>query len=672
MIFLPERAARALASLKLRIALASVLALMAGIGLATLLMMRQAERDTLMAQSELELAETTRLASLLSHRVVDLQSALQATAPSLSKQVLADPWQLAEALQGMPVLRSLFSNVFVAADDGQILLFADNAGLRWPQVNLSDRGYFRRTIVEGRPVVSEPVPGRVSGEPVIVFTFPLRDASGVYGVVGGALRLASGNLLTDLLASHRPDQGVLIVVTDALGRVLAHPRRDQLTGQLSGEPRLAQAFGSWVASGRSLEPAGLLLPQQAEVVSAAGVAGADWMVWRAQPERLLLAPLHTARAQGLAWAAVLTLGLSALMLLFIRRLLRPLDQLERRAQRLFDGQMDAQEGWPEGRGEIGHLARVLRHVGAERTQLEAFNNQVLKKLESVMSSAPVGIAFTRAQRFELVSAEFCHLLGYEESQLLGHSAQKIYCSNEDYLALGPKVIDAFKAGQPYAGEWQMLRADGNRFWALLRGRPVDANDTSAGTIWSVNDITEEVAARERLEWSAAHDPLTGLANRKLLQQRLARVFESRPRSLPAELVMIDLDHFKPINDEAGHAAGDAVLKAVAAAITARVRASDLVVRLGGDEFALLLERCTHKVALRVADNVRQAIAEIALPWDGRLLRVGSSLGVATLTPETPSADAWLASADAACYEAKAGGRDRVRAAARPALRVVGS
>ena len=76
--------------------------------------------------------------------------------------------------------------------------------------------------------------------------------------------------------------------------------------------------------------------------------------------------------------------------------------------------------------------------------------------------------------------------------------------------------DAFARGAAYVGEWQMLRADGSRFWAQLRGRPVDGGDIGAGTIWSVVDITEQVASREQLEWSATHDALTGLANRKLI------------------------------------------------------------------------------------------------------------------------------------------------------------
>jgi diguanylate cyclase (GGDEF)-like protein/PAS domain S-box-containing protein len=386
---------------------------------------------------------------------------------------------------------------------------------------------------------------------------------------------------------------------------------------------------------------------------------------------VLFAPLHEARREALTWAAGLVAALSLSMWLLLFWLLRPLAQLGHRAQHLFDGTLDVHEGWPHAKGEIGRLSRVLRHVGAERAQLEAFNSQVMKKLSSVMHAAPLGIAFTRAQRFELVSAEFCRLFVRSEAEMVGKPAQIIYASNEDYMALGPQVGEAFGRGEAYVGEWQMLRADGNRFWAQLRGRPVDPSDAGAGTIWTVADITDQVAAREQLEWSASHDVLTGLANRKVLAQRLTRVMESRPRSLPSEVVMVDLDHFKPINDLAGHAAGDAMLKAVAAAITGRVRASDLVVRLGGDEFALLLERCSHDAALRISESVRRAITEIALPWGDHTLRVGASLGVASLSLETASVDAWLAEADAACYAVKASGRGAVQAAVRPALRVVG-
>ena len=657
-------------SLKLRITLAAIAGLVLGVGLSTAGLLRQAERDTLSAQHYREMTETVRTASVLSRRVIDLQVALQATAARIDAATLADNTRLAGFMESQPVLRGLFANLFATTPDGQMQLYADAAGLRRPAVNLHDREYFKRTVAEQRAIISEPVPGRVSSEPVIVFTAPLRADGKLIGVLGGALRLASRDLLGDLVdgIDADPEAAAVTIVTDGLGRILAHPTRARLLQTLASERRLSQAFAAWVEAGSAAEPAGMNLPQADELVSAAGVAGTDWVVWRAIPQAELLAPLRAARRHALWWAGGLIVAVSLSTLVLLWWLLRPLTQLEHRAQHLFDGSQDAHAGWPEPGGELGRLARVLRHVGAERAQLEAFNTGLLQKLGSVMGAAPVGICFTRAQRFELVSAEFCRLFGRAEHEFVGQPTRLIYASNADFEAIEPKLNEAFNEGESYVGEWELLRSDGTHFWGCLRGSPVDQVDREAGTIWTLNDIGDDIRERERLEWSATHDGLTGLANRKALDQRLKAVFDAMPRSVPAAIVMIDLDHFKPVNDSAGHAAGDAVLKAVAAAIVSHVRASDLVVRMGGDEFALLLERCSPEVAMRIAENVRAAVAALALPWQARTLGVGASVGVAALVAETRDAASWLADADAACYEAKANGRNVVRAAVRPMLR----
>lgn len=660
----------ALGSITLRLALAGVAAMAAGVALATVLLVRQAERDMIDRQREQQLADVVEVARELSARVVQRQEALRLSAHQFDTALLRDDARLTQLLDAKPLLRRQFASVFVAGADGRVLAYADPLGVRRSDVNLADRDYFRRTLAERRGIVSEPVSGRVVGEPVVVFAHPLVDAQGdVQGVLGGTLRLVHNDLLAD--ASHGRAAGEeLKVVTDARGRLVTHPMRSRILQPLSGETRLADAFADWQRSGAPVEPGGLLLAQAGEVVTVAGVPGPDWVVWRTVPEPALLAPLHRARREALAWAGGLILVLSLALLAILWRLLRPLAQLEARALHLFDGSHAVHEGWPDAGGEIGRLARVLRHVSAERAQLESFNAQVMGKLSSVMAAAPVGICFTRGKRFELVSAEFCRLFGRDEADMLDQPAGIIYASHEDYQAVTRQVQAAFGDGKPYAGEWPMLRADGTRFWGQLRGRPVSDDDAAAGFIWTVADISEQVAARQQLEWSASHDALTGLANRKLFAQRLAHVIEALPRSLPAAVVMIDLDHFKPINDDAGHAAGDAMLAAVATALTTRVRTTDLAARLGGDEFVLLLEHCPHETALRIAESVREAIATLELPWQGRTLRVGASLGVASLNTEIGNVDAWLAEADAACYAAKAAGRDGVQVAGRPALRVV--
>ncbi|MEK8052440.1 diguanylate cyclase [Ideonella sp. DXS22W] len=657
-------------SLKARLALGGLAALLLGMSLTVWWMVESAEQDTLVQAGRHEQAEATRTALSLGRRIDVMRHALGALAPQIEADMVNDPRRMGQFLEHQAVLRGLFSNLFVTTPQGRLQVYVDPLGMRTPATDLSDRPYFQTMLRERRSVISGPLSGRVAGEPVVVFLQPLLDASGLRGSVGGALRLTSRELMADLAQATDGAQDITVIVSNDDGQVLAHPRRDRVLAPLADEPGLAAAHARWVAAGR---PAQWTDDPQADdathVIATAVDAGSGWRVWRMHDRAALLAPLREARLRAMRSSAALAFLLAGAMMAFLAWQLRPLDALEARAARLLQG--DAEGDWPEADGEVGRLSRTLRHVWAERRQMEDFNAQVLRKLGSVMSAAPVGIAFTRNRCFELVSAEFCKLLGYPEYALLGQPTVMIFASPEEYEGLGPQVGAAFAAGEPYVGEVQLRHQDGRVFWGGLRARPVDPYDSQAGTIWSVNDVSEQVHSRRQLEHAAMHDPLTGAMNRKGFERALSFEFAGQPASRPAAVVMIDLDHFKPINDTAGHAAGDAMLVAVAQAIGSRVRGSDTVARIGGDEFALLLPHCDHDRALVVAEKVRQAITDITLDWNGLPLRVGASLGVAELGAQHENVAQWLEQADAACYEAKRSGRGAVRSA-RGTLRVVGS
>ncbi|MGI4779881.1 MAG: sensor domain-containing diguanylate cyclase [Janthinobacterium lividum] len=648
-------------SLKLRMTLGGVAALMTGIGLIAYLLVGRAERDMLVIEQQREISEAVRAASFLSQRVVDLQRALQAFSQQFEGAALDDPVALDRFARSTPLLKDMFSMLFVAGMDGRLRIYVDDTGVKYPEIDISDRAYFRRTIGEGQPQISEVVSSRVSGALSIVFAQPIRGASGVYGMLGGSLRMKSRDFLNNLVDS--PSSDVLagaVIVTDAKGIVLAHADARRIGKSLSDEPRLHGAFETWLQSGASVEPQGLLLAQVGEVVSAAGVPGPDWMIWRIRDEEQLLAPVRDARRHALIVAAALIVMLSSATFALLAWLLRPLELLKDRAQHLLDGQLEPQEGWPAASGEIGSLGRVLQRVSIERARLETLNTEMLGRLRSVMSAAPVGIAIARQDRLELAGDTFCELFGCEERDLLDQSTRRIFVSAQDHAAFVAQEHQAFVAHGAYVGDWQMLRRDGTRFWARLRSKMVDSGDVSMGAIWIINNIDVQRAEREQLEWSATHDPLTGLANRIAFAEKAEHLVHGLPDTLPTALVFIDLDNFKPVNDTAGHLAGDLMLLTVATTIAAHMRAGDLVVRLGGDEFALLLERCSHEHALRIAEDVRTAIEEVALPWEQGILKVGASLGVASLTANTRSVAEWLAAADAACYAAKNAGRGIVR------------
>jgi diguanylate cyclase (GGDEF)-like protein len=180
---------------------------------------------------------------------------------------------------------------------------------------------------------------------------------------------------------------------------------------------------------------------------------------------------------------------------------------------------------------------------------------------------------------------------------------------------------------------------------------------------AIQDIIGEL--QRRLVALAITDPLTGAFNRRHMETRLAEAPEVlRRHASPAALLLIDVDHFKRINDSLGHKAGDQVLKGVVSVVRARTRAVDLLFRMGGEEFVVLLPGTTEEQAAGAAEEVRRAIAEATLVDDAR---VTVSIGVAGLHPGD-DVESWLRATDAAMYDAKESGRNRVVERGQMALR----
>lgn len=166
-------------------------------------------------------------------------------------------------------------------------------------------------------------------------------------------------------------------------------------------------------------------------------------------------------------------------------------------------------------------------------------------------------------------------------------------------------------------------------------------------------------ANQRLDDLARTDALTGLRNRRSMDERLNEALQRQARSGgAASVVMLDIDHFKQVNDRHGHPAGDTVLRALAQSIRAEVREVDAAGRYGGEEFLVLLPGTDTGGALLFAERLRRRVAALRVPVDGGDIAITISLGVAAHAAPTEGAPAWLARADRALYQAKRGGRNQ--------------
>jgi diguanylate cyclase (GGDEF)-like protein len=226
-------------------------------------------------------------------------------------------------------------------------------------------------------------------------------------------------------------------------------------------------------------------------------------------------------------------------------------------------------------------------------------------------------------------------------------------------------------GAWYGAEWFMLRNVRALLRAADRMRAGDLN-ARTGVRYGGEELSQLAQAfddmagalQQREQWlheQAISDPLTGLYNRRYLSEFLPReLARARRSATPVAVILIDLDHFKRINDSFGHEAGDVVLTAIGNLLKAKVRGSDIACRYGGEEFALVLPATGADAAERRAEDIRLAIADLRLSHaEKRLGKITASLGIALFPDHAEDTDSILRAADVALYAAKGAGRNRV-------------
>lgn len=259
-----------------------------------------------------------------------------------------------------------------------------------------------------------------------------------------------------------------------------------------------------------------------------------------------------------------------------------------------------------------------------------------------------------------VNRAFSELYGYSAAEVVGQTPQILQSGRHDpafYAALWGSI----KTNYSWQGEIWDRRKNGEVFLNWLSITAV-RNDEGVVThfVATHTDITLRKAAEDEINLLAFYDPLTHLPNRRLLHDRLHQAVSGAKRdNSRLALILLDLDKFKPVNDMFGHAAGDALLQAVAQRLQASVRESDTVARLGGDEFVVLLPRIdATQDALGVAEKIHAALKQPFTLPNGQQVSISSSAGIAIYPEHARDETTLISHADAAMYQAKAAGRDR--------------
>lgn len=314
--------------------------------------------------------------------------------------------------------------------------------------------------------------------------------------------------------------------------------------------------------------------------------------------------------------------------------------------------------------EVEQRDRMVFEKTAQLTTANQALERSERQLRNVIFGASLGYWDWNYQTgAHEVNDRWLDILGLDRSDIdndVGDWAARIHPDDEKWMI---ELVEAhIQDRTPYVAEFRMRHKDGHWVWIQGAGAVVeyDAADKPLRLCGTHQEIDDRKLFEQRLQHQAMHDALTGLLNRSQLWVRLEEeLLRAERYSHPLSVFMVDIDHFKSINDDFGHAVGDKVLKDFAAMLKREMRATDVILRYGGEEFIVILPETGLGEALGLADRVRLVAAAQGYTAAGQTYAYTASIGVAAYPLHGENAEVLVDSADKSLYRAKSGGRNRV-------------
>ncbi|MBA1246470.1 EAL domain-containing protein [Pseudomonas luteola] len=302
-------------------------------------------------------------------------------------------------------------------------------------------------------------------------------------------------------------------------------------------------------------------------------------------------------------------------------------------------------------------------------QRRAFERALQKEKERaqiILASIVDAVMAVNANgRLEYLNPAAARLIGHTAEAAVGKPVDALLdIQTEDSGTSTPVPVST----RLFAGEWQssdvtthytLRSSNGKSLPVALASAPLGQVNGQAGAVLVLHDRTREREYLDQLAWQAAHDPLTGLLNRREFERRLTLLLKNT-QDKHASLLFFDVDQFKIVNDTTGHFQGDRLLLQLCTSLQSLLDANDTLARLGGDEFGVLLENCTPEAAESLAERLRLLARSQDFQAAGQSFKVGLSIGIVHLGGRELSSEDALRMADLACYAAKDKGRNRIQ------------